>query len=809
MCGLFGFSGWDKANIAKLKILGLYNKTRGRDSCGYYFNEKLVKGTYLKKEWDSFIEEEIISDKGKSNLFIGHTRASTVGANTEENAHPFNVDDKLIIAHNGTLDNHWPLCNKYGVDHTKIHVDSLALGNLLVKQGFKVLEEYRGYAALLLHNLAEPDSLMIYHGASRVFESDEKLTEERPLFYMSSREGVYVSSLKSSLMAIRDSASEVPETVPHNRIIKITKGKLAKGYTVINRGNTNVGLEKKTVTPYYSKPPQTSYATPSVVKHPSPPPVIHATSKNTQEGGSNSTTNYSAASNNGMGSAVLPSIADFPIGKDIRMETKPPRCFDPQYDAFNIIYSQRGRYYEIEDNKLAHGTFFLDKDGVIYPEKMDKVKPFYFFRGVMIQDEQKWLEIEHHMNTNSAIGTALKHHRAYDFAKHASAFSRYPVCNIEEEGAFLAESVKRTWWKGIKPANGSTQPLFTTRNYVFELGVLKKIESENKKDQIFMVGGMNEWVNQNMFKTPAPDVEKMEFENGEKIMKDHPTLKTLVRHVDIPYKSADQVLADCPSTVINALALYIADSLKNGDNIASQQEVGEATAQFIDIAVKDNVTFRENMEEFSKPIEYYIKQAYMEELHEDYEESKSVARMITEAPKMVGTNEVKTSDVEYGSCDIKKKGQTEEEKKEVIGDLSVPFTDYEIIDGQTNPDLTSLCYLTKNPNGTFSIKNKKEEGKVVQMKLSLNNPVDKFIRETIEVNQELESIKQVQQLITYLRFLFNKAKNLRALDKSKFAQDVSFRMADLANTFRDDLCTAIEEHNKEELYDAIKPFKAY
>ena len=49
-CGLYGFSGKSKLNkqdmrlaLAKFKILGLYNETRGKDSCGVVINNVIQR----------------------------------------------------------------------------------------------------------------------------------------------------------------------------------------------------------------------------------------------------------------------------------------------------------------------------------------------------------------------------------------------------------------------------------------------------------------------------------------------------------------------------------------------------------------------------------------------------------------------------------------------------------------------------------------------------------------------------------------------------------------------------------------------
>jgi hypothetical protein len=76
-------------------------------SDSYYFNEQ-------------FKDSDLDKDLYKNGVAaIGHNRAKTIGANKDENAHPFSVDNTFAMVHNGTLRNHHEL--------EKTEVDSEAL----------------------------------------------------------------------------------------------------------------------------------------------------------------------------------------------------------------------------------------------------------------------------------------------------------------------------------------------------------------------------------------------------------------------------------------------------------------------------------------------------------------------------------------------------------------------------------------------------------------------------------------------------------------------------------------------------------
>jgi len=223
MCGLVGYNGVSAPDPDKLKILWMYNLGRGDDSCGIYWDGLLKKGVGAKANVFNFIEATSLKPIKKYFTVIGHTRKSTVGSHTEDNAHPFgfyteenhkegkkvglkNVVPYAVGAHNGIIRNREELRTKYGSKY-KYNVDSIELLNILVdsratETNINVLNDYEGYAALLW-SFTDENKLYVFRGKSSIGEDS---TGERPLFYWKKRgeKAVYISSIKESLMAICD-----------------------------------------------------------------------------------------------------------------------------------------------------------------------------------------------------------------------------------------------------------------------------------------------------------------------------------------------------------------------------------------------------------------------------------------------------------------------------------------------------------------------------------------------------------------------------------------------------------------------------
>jgi amidophosphoribosyltransferase len=108
MCGIFGIYGHD--NAAAMTHLGLYSlQHRGQESTGIVAVDIELGARALKKM--GLVSEGITATDAQNlrgDIAIGHTRYSTAGASTIENAQPVLArvkDGHIALAHNGNLTN--------------------------------------------------------------------------------------------------------------------------------------------------------------------------------------------------------------------------------------------------------------------------------------------------------------------------------------------------------------------------------------------------------------------------------------------------------------------------------------------------------------------------------------------------------------------------------------------------------------------------------------------------------------------------------------------------------------------------------
>lgn len=266
-CGLFGYSGSTPPDMTAVKILGMYNIARGTDSCGILIDNELHKGVGSESNWIKFIEKNKLPDPKEDFTIIGHTRKSTMGAHTKDNAHPFafyqndkEADTFFFGAHNGVISNTDDLCKAYNLLESDYDVDSQVLlaiisGMKTSKKNVEVFKEYKGAAALLFKWVDEPNTLYAFHGKSLTYNTSVTAVEERPLFYYKVRgkDQVYLSSIKESLMSIGGTDESVKE-VEHNKIYRFNAGKVQILKQNVDRSNKVTNDDVFTQGNHYNQP---------------------------------------------------------------------------------------------------------------------------------------------------------------------------------------------------------------------------------------------------------------------------------------------------------------------------------------------------------------------------------------------------------------------------------------------------------------------------------------------------------------------------------------------------------------------------
>lgn len=162
MCGLVGLiskslNGFSKEQQDVFSTLLLVDFVRGPDSTGLFMITNRGDVHVRKEAADpiSFMRTDEYEDMMKKSFsrgaaIIGHNRKATRGEVNDDNAHPFIVDDNIILVHNGTL---------YG-DHKKladVEVDSHAIAHTIHEKGDvqEAMKEIDGAYALIWYDFKE------------------------------------------------------------------------------------------------------------------------------------------------------------------------------------------------------------------------------------------------------------------------------------------------------------------------------------------------------------------------------------------------------------------------------------------------------------------------------------------------------------------------------------------------------------------------------------------------------------------------------------------------------------------------------
>jgi predicted glutamine amidotransferase len=123
MCGIVGMVVKSKTGFIKQQEDVFYQMlyadvVRGNDSTGvigvekdstFHIAKEAISAEWFISQLDSHKISNDMWRDGKA--YIGHNRKSTIGKTTDENAHPFVVNEEFAMVHNGTLFNHRMLAN--------------------------------------------------------------------------------------------------------------------------------------------------------------------------------------------------------------------------------------------------------------------------------------------------------------------------------------------------------------------------------------------------------------------------------------------------------------------------------------------------------------------------------------------------------------------------------------------------------------------------------------------------------------------------------------------------------------------------
>lgn len=206
MCGISGGNG-PVISKDKLKILALYNDSRGGDSCGIWDGHLVTEHSEKARDGKGYFWNALLKMNFNINVptVLFHARAASPGIEVNAaNAHPFIIGN-IVGTHNGIIRNSAALCEKYGVEKEKS--DSKSLFKIIEKLKTRnkivtLLKEYVGAAALAWTDTNEPGSLYLYRGESLKLPDTNGLWEERPLFIGKIGDTLYYSSIETSLKAI-------------------------------------------------------------------------------------------------------------------------------------------------------------------------------------------------------------------------------------------------------------------------------------------------------------------------------------------------------------------------------------------------------------------------------------------------------------------------------------------------------------------------------------------------------------------------------------------------------------------------------
>ena len=174
MCGIVAAAS--QSDVIRILAEGLKHlEYRGYDSAGIAIIKNESINSYKKKGNVSELEKSL-DKKLKSSIGIAHTRWATHGKPSEENAHPHISENGIALVHNGIIENHVEIKNKFFKNialssdtDTEILVHLINLyskENKILDAVNLALKEIKGSYAIAVLDKKNPDKIIVARNGS-------------------------------------------------------------------------------------------------------------------------------------------------------------------------------------------------------------------------------------------------------------------------------------------------------------------------------------------------------------------------------------------------------------------------------------------------------------------------------------------------------------------------------------------------------------------------------------------------------------------------------------------------------------------
>lgn len=194
MCGIFCFSSKDE-KLSNIGIKGLKKlEYRGYDSFGAFQinNQK----QHLTKEIGE-VEKFQFDDNLKTQYFLSHTRWATHGGVNKENSHPhLSNDGKIVVVHNGIIENYLDIKNLLTDYKFHSQTDTEVISNL-IQENLKITpnfleavnlscQKFKGRYSFVAFNTQTKEMIGARNGSPLILGKDQDsiyLSSDAPAFF--------------------------------------------------------------------------------------------------------------------------------------------------------------------------------------------------------------------------------------------------------------------------------------------------------------------------------------------------------------------------------------------------------------------------------------------------------------------------------------------------------------------------------------------------------------------------------------------------------------------------------------------------